>query len=79
MANLMGFKRVSKMPSPKGSSIYDGLLDEVRKTGGYYVLDTQDKRRAVNLATTLRAVIKKRGDDSLKAGLSGTVVYVTKK
>ena len=79
MANLMGFKRVSKMPSPKGHSIYDPLLDEVRKTGGLYVLDVKDGKRAHNLACTIRAVIRKRGYDNVIVRLVETTVCVTKK
>ena len=58
--NLMGFKKVSKL-TPKGRSIYDPLLDEVRKTGGLYALDTQDMKRAYSLAATIKSVIKNLG------------------
>ena len=74
--NLMGFKKVSKMPSPKGRSIYDPLLVEVRKAGGLYVLDTQDKKRAYSLSATLHALIKKRGYDNLRTGVRDTTVYI---
>ena len=76
MANLMGFKRVSRMPSPKGHSIYDPLLDEVRKTGGIYVLDVEDKKRAYSLSATIRAVARKRGYDNVTVGLVETTVFV---
>lgn len=79
MANLMGFKRVSKMPVPKGRSIYDPLLNEVRKTGGIYALDTQDKKRANSLAATIRMVIRKRGyDDVMVSVIDATNVVVKK-
>lgn len=78
MANLMGFKKVSKMPLPKGHSIYDPLLDEVRKTGGVYALDTNDKKRAYSLAATLRQIIRKREYADLRAGVIDTTVYVEK-
>lgn len=76
MANLMGFKKVSKMPSPKGRSIYDPLLDEVRKNGGIYVLDTGDKKRTVSLVATIRHVIKKRGYTNVKVSMVDTNVIV---
>lgn len=78
MANLMGFKKVSNVPVPKGHSIYDPLLSEARKTGGVYVLDTQDRKRAYSLATTLRQLIRKREYADLKAGVVDTTVYVKK-
>lgn len=78
MANLMGFKRVSKMPSPKGRSIYDPLIEEVRKTSGIYVLDVEDKKRAYSLSATIRSVIRKRGYDNLAVGVVETTVYVKK-
>lgn len=76
MANLMGFKRVSKAPSPKGRSIYDPLLDEVRRTGGIYVLDTGDRKRANNLVTTIRAVVRKRGYTNVKVSVVDTNAIV---
>jgi hypothetical protein len=79
MANLMGFRKVSKLPAPKGRSIYDPLLDEVRHTGGLYCLDTNDDKRAVNLTTQLRAVVKKHGYTNVKVGKQGTIVYVEKR
>ena len=78
MANLMGFKRVSLMPSPKGNSIYDPLLDEVRKTGGIYALDVEDKKRAYSLSATIRSVIRKRGYDNVTVGVVETTVCVRK-
>lgn len=57
--NLMGFKKVSKIPAPKGRSIYDPLLTEVLKTGGIYVLNVEDTKRAYSLAATIKQVIKK--------------------
>ena len=79
MANLMGFKRVSKIPVPKGHSIYDPLLLEASKTGGVYVLDTNDKKRAYSLAATLRQLIRKREEYAdLRAGVVDTTVYVKK-
>lgn len=78
-SNLMGFKKVSKLPAPKGRSIYDPLLDEVRKTGGLYALDTQDPKRAYSLAATIKSVVKKRGYADVKVGVADrTTVYVEK-
>lgn len=74
----MGFKKVSKMPVPKGHSIYDPLLLEASKTNGIYVLNTEDKKRAYSLATTLRQLIRKREYADLKAGVVDTTVYVKK-
>lgn len=79
MRNLMGFRKVSKLPAPKGRSVYDPLLEQVREDGGMYSLDTQDKKRAYNLTSTIRQLIRKRGYDDLVAGLVGTTVYVKKK
>lgn len=79
MANLMGFKRVSRMPSPKGRSIYDPLLDEVLKTGGLYALDVEDGKRAHSLACTIRTVIKKRGYSTIVVCVRGTFVCVQKR
>ncbi len=78
MANLMGFKRVSRMPSKKGHSIYDPLLDEVRKTGGIYALDVADSRRAYSLTATIRSVIKKRGYKDVIVRIVDTTVVVRK-
>lgn len=78
MANLMGFKKVSKAPSPKGRSIYDPLLNEVRKAGGVYVLDTQDRKRANSLTTTIRHVVKARGYTDVQVRVVGTNVVVEK-
>lgn len=77
--NLMGFKKVSKL-TPKGRSIYDPLLDEVRKTGGLYALDTQDAKRAYSLANTIKSVVKKRGYVDIKVGVADrTTVYIEKR
>lgn len=78
MANLMGFKRVSRMPSPKGHSIYDPLIDEVRRTGGIYVCETADKKRAISLANTIRIVLRKRGYDDVKVSVVEMTVCVRK-
>ena len=79
MANLMGFKKVSRRPLPCGTSIYDELLTEVSKTGGIYVNDTQDRKRANSLAVTLRGVIKKHSYDRLVVSVIGTNVCIEKK
>lgn len=78
MANLMGFKRVSRMPSPKGHSIYDPLIDEVRRTGGIYVCETADKKRAISLANTIRIVLRKRGIEDVKISVMDMTVCVRK-
>lgn len=76
--NLMGFKKVSKLYAPKGRSMYDPLLEQVRKDGGMYALDTQDKKRALNLSSQLRNLARKRGYTDLKVGMCDTTVYVQK-
>lgn len=78
MPNLMGFKKVSKLSAPKGRSMYDPLLEQVRKDGGMYALDTQDKKRATSLNSQLRHLVRKRGYDDLKVGMCDTTVYVQK-
>lgn len=78
MANLMGFKKISKMPAPKGRSIYDPLIELVNKTGDMYALDTNDKKRAYSLAATIRNVIKKRGYTGVIVGVRDTSVIVYK-
>lgn len=78
MPNLMGFKKVSKLPAPKGRSMYDPLLDQVRKDGGMYSLDTQDRKRALNLSSQLRNLARKRKYTDLKVGMCDTTVYVQK-
>lgn len=77
--NLMGFKKVNDFPVHKTRSIYDPLLDEVRKNGGVYTLDTQDSKRAYSLANTLMTLIKKRGYKDVCSGVRGTTVYVMKR
>lgn len=77
--NLMGFKKVSEIPGIVGRSIYDPLLAEVRKDGGIYSLDTNDRKRAISLNMQLRNLTKKRGYHDLKVGIRGTVVFVTKR
>lgn len=79
MANLMGFKKVSKIPELVGRSVYDPLLAEVRRDGGVYSLDTNDRKRAISLNMQLRNLAKKRGYHDLKVGIRGTVVFVTKR
>lgn len=78
MANLMGFKKISKMPVPKGRSIYDPLIELVNKTGDMYALDTNDKKRAYSLAATLRTVIKKHGFTDVIVSVRDTSVVVHK-
>ena len=78
MPNLMGFKKVSKLGAPKGRSMYDPLLEQVRKDGGMYALDTQDKKRAMSLNSQLRFLVRKRGYTDLKVGMRNTTVYVQK-
>ena len=77
--NLMGFKKVSEIPRIVGRSVYDPLLAEVRRDGGIYSLDTNDRKRAISLNMQLRNLAKKRGYHDLKVGIRGTVVFVTKR
>lgn len=78
MPNLMGFKKVSKLPAPQGRSMYDPLLEQVRKDGGMYALDTQDRKRALSLSSQLRNLARKRKYTDLKVGMCDTTVYVQK-
>jgi hypothetical protein len=78
--NLMGFKKVDGIPTGisrmKGESIYAPLIDEALSTGGTYALDTKDRRRASNLATQLRKIVKTKGIAGLKVVVRYTTVYV---
>lgn len=78
MANLMGFRRTNKMPKHKSHSIYDPLLNEVRRTGGIYVLDVEDKKRAYSLTATIRSLVRKHQYDDVIVGVVDTTVYVKK-
>ena len=79
--NLMGFKKVSKLPARKGRSIYDPLLTEVCKTGGIYVLNVEDPKRAHSLVCTIKRVIRTNEKYScLRVGVvERTTVYIEKR
>lgn len=81
MANLMGFKRVSAMPSRVKTTpyIYQPLLQEVHSKGGIYTLDVSDNKRAYSLAATIRHSAKKLGYFDVKVGVRVTTVFVAKK
>lgn len=56
--NMMGFKKVDKIPERKRRGIYDDVIEEVAKTGDIYVLDTNDVKRAQSLKGTIQYRIK---------------------
>ncbi|MCR4870366.1 MAG: hypothetical protein K5859_03590 [Atopobiaceae bacterium] len=62
--NLMGFKPIDSIPTSrrpdKGHSIYDGILAEAAEKGGIYACQVGDSRRASNLATQIRKIVRKR-------------------
>ncbi len=59
MANMMGFKKIDKLPKQGRHGIYDDVLETVAKTADMYALDTNDVKRCKSLAATLRSRIKK--------------------
>lgn len=79
--NFMGFKKCSGIPMatvPK-AGIYDPLIKEVATNGGTYMLDVNDRKRAYSLAATLRQNIKRAVKyDGVRAGVRGTIVFITK-
>lgn len=77
MANLMGFKKVDKLPECSHRGVYDELLETVARTADIYTLDTNDKKRATSLVVTLRNRAKKLGLP-VKALTRGTVVCVVR-
>lgn len=78
---MMGFKKVDRIPTGidrhKGRSIYEPLIREVDENGGIYSVDTKDRKRAANLANTLRHAIKKFGAN-VKVTVRHTSVYVSR-
>lgn len=61
MANMMGFRRIDKLPEQRHRGIYDDVLETVAKTADMYALDTNDVKRTQSLTVTLRNRIKKLG------------------
>ena len=61
MANLMGFKKIDKLPKRKYHGMYDDVLETVARTADMYALDTNDIKRSKSLIATLRVRIKKLG------------------
>lgn len=61
MANMMGFKKISKLPERKHRGVYDDMLMLVAKTADIYALDTHDIKRCKSLSATLRSRIRKLG------------------
>lgn len=76
MANLMGFKKVDKIPSRR--SPYADVIEEVINTGDIYVLDTHDAKRSKSLIGTLRQVIKRCYPGEVKVIERGTMVFLAK-
>lgn len=62
--NLMGFKPIDAIPTSrrprKGKSLYDGVLAEAVEKGGIYTCQIGDGKRANNLATQIRKIIRNR-------------------
>lgn len=61
MANMMGFKKIDKLPKQSHRGVYDEVLETVAKTADMYALDTHDVKRCKSLTATLRSRIKKLG------------------
>lgn len=59
MANMMGFKKIDKLPKRSRRGVYDEMLETVAKTADMYALDTHDVKRCNSLAAMLRSRIKK--------------------
>lgn len=59
--NMMGFKKIDKLPKQQRRGIYDDVLETVAKTADIYALDTNDVKRCQSLTVTLRNRIKKLG------------------
>lgn len=61
MANLMGFRKIDKLPKRKYHGMYDDVLETVARTADIYAIDTNDIKRCKSLIATLRVRIKKLG------------------
>lgn len=82
MANLMGFKKVDRIPvSPSGRShgLYDDLVRKVQETGDIYGFDTKDQKRTKTMIGTIRVTIKRLKADDVEVIQRGTAIYVRKR
>lgn len=77
MANMMGFKKVDKIPEVEHRGIYDNVLETVAKTADIYALDTNDVKRCHSLTMTLRNRAKKLGLP-VKVIMRGTMVCLVR-
>ena len=75
--NLMGFKKIDKMPPRPHRGVYDDLLEAVANTADMYALDTKDAKRTVSLRVILRNRAKKLGLP-VKIMQRGTTVIVVR-
>lgn len=75
--NMMGFKKIDKLPEQKHRGVYDGVLETVAKTADIYALDTQDVKRCQSLTVTLRNRAKKLGLP-VKVIVRGTMVCIVR-
>lgn len=75
MANMMGFKKIDKLPKQRHRGIYDDMLETVAESADIYALDTHDVKRCQSLTATLRNRIKKLGLP-VKVIVRGTTVCV---
>lgn len=75
--NLMGFRKIDKLPKECHRGIYDNVLETVARTADMYALDTNDVKRAKSLVTTLRSRAKKLGLP-VKVILRNTTVCVVR-
>jgi len=78
MANMMGFKKIDRLPERKRRGVYDDVLETVAKTADMYALDTHDIKRCKSLVATLRARIKNL-DLPVKVIIRDTTVCVVHK
>lgn len=75
MANMMGFKKIDKIPKQSRRGIYDDVLETVARTADMYALDMHDIKRCHSLYATLSHRIKKLGLP-VKVIIRGTMVCV---
>lgn len=77
MANLMGFKKIDKLPPRPHRGVYDDLLETVASSADMYALDVKDAKRATSLRVTLKQRGKKLGLP-IKIMQRGTTVIVVR-
>ena len=77
MANMMGFKKIDKLPEQSRRGVYDDVLETVAKTADMYALDTHDIKRCNSLYSTIRNRIQKLGLP-VKVIVRGTTVCIVR-